>query len=385
MKIVFFSIVRYPTEKAYGVTIGYTHQALVELGHEALIKTVDDVIYSINKPLRFLFYSADKFLKTQSRSNLFTKFIFTLKRLLVAITSLKVIPSDTELLWVRDSLVGILYSHRYQTKKIVLELHQNINFIESYLLKKIHLNENVYLAPISRELENKLIGMQMNPIRIIPSPMAVPNAFFSKKVDLDLYSLSKGEMNIGYIGSALSLGLHQNLFSLINCIQQISDNSKEISPRLYIFGIEPEIIEIINKNFHGSISSGILMIFQRQKHDELIQNLDVCNIFILPYPENKYFRVRFPIKAMEYAALRRPVVISNTISHNNIFSNEEAWFFDPDKCGGLEEVLLKIYRSPNEVIDKVKNAYEKSLDHTYRNRALNIISRLQADKKWESQ
>jgi hypothetical protein len=46
---------------------------------------------------------------------------------------------------------------------------------------------------------------------------------------------------------------------------------------------------------------------------------------------------------------------------------------------------LKIYRHPNEVMDKVKNAYEKSLDHTYQNRALNIISRLQADKKWESQ
>ena len=37
MRIVYFSVVRYPTEKAYGVTVFYTMQALGELGHQPIV------------------------------------------------------------------------------------------------------------------------------------------------------------------------------------------------------------------------------------------------------------------------------------------------------------------------------------------------------------
>ena len=64
-----------------------------------------------------------------------------------------------------------------------------------------------------------------------------------------------------------------------------------------------------------------LFIYPRQSHEILLTQLIHSDAFILPYPDGIFFEDRFPLKALEYAALRRPILVSDTVSHRNIFSD----------------------------------------------------------------
>jgi hypothetical protein len=73
MKIVFFSVVKYHTNKAYGVAIGYTSQASIDLGHDVLIRTTDELIHSINKSKSLLLLFIEKMITIQFGSSFLKK------------------------------------------------------------------------------------------------------------------------------------------------------------------------------------------------------------------------------------------------------------------------------------------------------------------------
>ena len=125
--------------------------------------------------------------------------------------------------------------------------------------------------------------------------------------------------------------------------------------------------------FRELIEAKILFLSVRQNHDNLLAELQKCNVFILPYPEGNYFKSRFPIKAMEYAALRRPILVTNTISHRNIFNNTEVWFYEPQNCASLFNTMIEMNKNPSETNKKIQSAFNKSLNFTYLKRVENVL------------
>ena len=114
----------------------------------------------------------------------------------------------------------------------------------------------------------------------------------------------------------------------------------------------------------------------RQNHEVLLPKLRECDAFILPYPEGDFFKNRFPLKALEYAALRRPILATETISHLNIFTNSEAWFYKPGNCISLFEAIMRIIQSPAEVKTKIDLAFKKAQSHSYKKRVTDILDKL---------
>jgi glycosyltransferase involved in cell wall biosynthesis len=102
-----------------------------------------------------------------------------------------------------------------------------------------------------------------------------------------------------------------------------------------------------------------------------------CSILVLPYPEGDFFAARFPIKAMEYAAVGRSVLCTQTVSHTNIFTEDEAWFYSLSFSGDLIKKMKMIFANEFEANKKIKNAYEKSLSFSYSSRVSRVIDFLQ--------
>jgi glycosyltransferase involved in cell wall biosynthesis len=375
MKITFFSVVRYPTEKAYGVTIFYSMQALEELGHQVSIISPDNLntfgeILNKKRFLNFILYKI-----INNKQKLFPKWVFILQRLIIARLSIYAIPNTNEILWVRDPLIGLLNFRRPFCRKVVLEIHQPLKLIEKAMLKIIGSSNKLIIAPISLNLYSSLNNskFRFDKNSIVLSPMGVPNSFFIKNNFKNESAMLFNEFRIGYVGGAYSAGVDQSIDSLIICIGQFNNIHSSTRATLSIFGLEEEILTRFQLQFRNLIDNQILFLYARQNHDKLISKLQECNLFILPYPEGKYHKSRFPIKAMEYAALSRPILVTNTVSHRNIFESSEVWFYDPLRCESLHNAMLDIKNDLSLTKNKIELVYDKSLNFTYQKRVMNIL------------
>jgi glycosyltransferase involved in cell wall biosynthesis len=293
----------------------------------------------------------------------------------VAILSRYAIPYKTEILWLRDPIVGLLNYRKPYYRKVVIEVHQPLKIFEKVILKIIERSKKLIIAPISKELYTSLLDSKFhfNKEIFMLSPMGVPKSFFKESDTNNDQSVPFGEFKIGYVGGAYSAGVDHNISSLISCIDEFNSKSSTMKSSLSIFGLEADLLPSFQANFHKLIESKVLFLSVRQNHDTLVAELQKCNVFILPYPEGNYYKSSFPIKAMEYAALRRPILVTNTISHRNIFNTNEVWFYDPQSCSSLSNAMMDINKDSSNTNEKIKLAFNKSLNFTYRNRVENIL------------
>lgn len=379
MKIVYFSVTRYPTEKAYGVTVFYTMKALEDLGHKPLVISPNNFTeFGKSSMKRSLIESLWNWLfRLRPNERFMGKIIFIFKRINAALLSKYIIPFETEILWLRDPIVGLLTYRKINYTKIVLEVHQSLNFYEKCIAKWLQHKNILILAPISIAVQNSLVTSKFHFIKdqMVLSPMGVPNSFLTK-IERGSIGLESNRFVIGYVGGIKSSGVDQGIFTLITCFQNINFRNTKIKLVLKIYGIEPEYISIIESQFSELVSTGGLVLEMRQNHEILLPKLRMCDAFILPYPEGDYFKNRFPLKALEYAALRRPILVTETISHLNIFNNDEVWFYNPGNCTSLFEAVIKVIDDPKEVSFKIELAYDKALSHSYSTRASAILSKI---------
>jgi len=377
MQVTYFSVVRYPTEKAYGVTIFYTMQALEEIGHQTLIISPEnlDNFGKQSRIRRGLNHFFKKLVRNSYDRKANSKWRFTKRRLVIAILSRYAIPYKTEILWLRDPIVGLLNYRKPYYRKVVIEVHQPLKIFEKVILKVIERAKKLIIAPISKELYTSLIDSKFhfNKEIFMLSPMGVPKSFFKESDANNDQSVPFGEFKIGYVGGAYSAGVDHNISSLISCIDEFNSKSSTMKSSLSIFGLEADLLPSFQANFHKLIESKVLFLSVRQNHDTLVAELQKCNVFILPYPEGNYYKSSFPIKAMEYAALRRPILVTNTISHRNIFNTNEVWFYDPQSCSSLSNAMMDINKDSSNTNEKIKLAFNKSLNFTYQNRVENIL------------
>lgn len=374
MKFLYYSIVSLPTDKAYGVTVENTNDAIRKLGHEVLIISPKNIYQHANSNLIKLTVDMIEKIKITETLKIFNKGKFRLRRLLLNLISIKIIPKDVEVLWTRDLLVAWFNYRKQHLKKIIIEIHMELNFLDRLIIKNLSTIDKIILAPISQSLTDDIASFQSRTsrVKISQSPMGVPEIFLNQS--FEFICPNKNDLRIGYIGSIFSAGHDQRIPELIECIITINQSLNFKIFNASFLGIEKELLPQLITRFAKDLDFGKLTLEGRQPHIELLPKLKNCNVFILPYPEGKYFENRFPLKALEYAALNRPILVSNTIAHRNIFTDSEVWFYDSNNCQSLLIEILKILNNPELARDKSMRAMKKSENFTYLNRVKSILS-----------
>ncbi len=373
--IIYVSTARYPTEKAYGVTIKYTMSALELIGYNCQI--VDFGALTTRRQAIFLHCRMVRILKEFSSHLGLGRVVFNLKRLKVAIAARHLFSDDGHTLWTRDPLIALIVNMTRKPSNTVIEVHQVPHLLDKILMRSVNVKQSVILAPISIDLQNRLSQSRFNfaAPSIILCPMGVPDEFFKLKTKRTRINVKNITMT--YVGGLTSNGVDQGLKNIIACIQNYNRNLIEPRINLHLYGLSATEEFEIRKSFPKEFENQSLVCEKRQPHRFLVPKLQKSDVFLLPYPEGDYFNARFPLKALEYAALARPIMVSDTPSHRNIFNEKEVWFFNQQSCEDFQITLKMLLDNEETTSEKVKLAYAKAENFTYRRRVEKIVDKFQ--------
>ena len=203
--------------------------------------------------------------------------------------------------------------------------------------------------------------------------MGVPEEFFKARTIRSSVDIQNIRMT--YVGGLTSNGIDQGVKEIIGCIQNLNNQSNTYHIGLHLYGLsQAEEIEIRHV-FPNEFENQSILCEKRQAHETLIPKLQDTDIFLLPYPDGDFFKARFPLKALEYAALARPIMVSDTPSHRNIFLDEEVWFFQDHSCESFKLALRMLLENEEIASRKIELAFTKAKNYTYAQRVAEIVNR----------
>ena len=369
--LLYLSLVPLMTHKAYSITVintarelGKFYENICFLGPHQGGKSIADPSLSNYFPnigrLLFLLHYFTKF-------RLIDRVAIGLVRVMICVflkTSPRISPQF--FVWTRDIRLAI--SSANLGLKTICEIHVDPTHRELKALDRLRSHRFLAFAPISKILASKVESIVMDrniKCAVFSLPMAVNSLFFMKyprERNLDTYKV------IGYFGSYSSNGSQSGLEEFLSSMLKVCLYERRYYVRIFGVGQNGRIkLQSFLNNFNCVNLK--VEIISRIQHSQVARQMQQCDILILPYPETKFNRGRFPIKAVEYAASRVPILCSNTESNHEIFDNSRATFYEIGDVNSLETAIDKIFSNRSETDKKVVNSFNWSRQFTYTNRA----------------
>ncbi len=368
-KIIFLLPVAYPTAKAYGVSIGRTVKALNLKGSEAEIwahSTSDfdqfgNQIIQIGKsnPTRLstCLSSRFKFVRTLA---FFSLNLQTTKN---STRNIQEANSESTLIVVRELVLAVFLIFRPKVKRILIELHQFPTFKTELITRMLSYSTRIELATISDQhkiLWEKRIGNK----EISLTPVGV---------SLEFFTAPKGKVfdkiRIVYVGKATSGGHDNGLLELIpslKCIQRRFPKSV-----ITLVGLEEDFwVKLKKLALNENLDLGRIKYYPHVPHSEVPKFLINQDFGLIPYPSNRYHNSRFPIKALEYAAMGLILLVRANSSNTPILPEKVANYFSAENESSLSDVIQDLIADPERLVNSVKFAERWALDYTYEARAL---------------
>jgi glycosyltransferase involved in cell wall biosynthesis len=370
MNIHFLTCARYPTKKAYGVTIGNTMFALSELGISNSIVTLGkyqadifgNTITSLEEnpiriPRRLYNYLPEIFARTA----------YMLNQLIYAFYFSKAKKNfeDNSYFWTREPITLLVHSLISQNSHYLIELHHSIGKISRAVIKQLARKNEVKIIVLNKESE-KYFSKIFSNIKVQILALGVPRAF----IDVARTNNQK-DFLVGYLGKGISNG-HDN--ELAEIVYACKDLYLEKNIKFTFIGLEPYYKKNLKKLiFTLGIEENKIFFIDHVVHSQVSQELAKLNLGILPYPESTYNAERVPLKALEYAAIGLPIVATDTKAHRSLLNETFTLFYKKGDSEALARGILRIKNDDERNASMSLNAREFSRGYTYDERALKLL------------
>ena len=372
MQIAVIVPLRYPTEKAYGVNIAYTAEALRTLGNDINIFTAggnsvdsqgNSVIGIKNIPLRIAAIVRD------SNYPAVRAFGFYLFQFIFAIYAYEILrKSETpELVLTRSPIVAFVLSRVLsQETRIILELHHIPSSLEKFFINKS--TQNISLVVTNTEFGSQLkqIGVKRT-YDVVAN--AAPNTFHNLSRTVHKYY---PPIKIGYAGKSTSSGHDNGLAISIKLLE----NCPELVGRIHFtfIGCESSFRSKVQHAIErGTINESSITMIDHLPHDKLLAEIARFDLALIPYPEEPYYERSFPIKIAEMASAGIPMLISNTKAHRRILGEPNDFYFTPGSYSSLKLSLEKILGNIDSIPLERERIILLSRDFTYSKRARDLL------------
>lgn len=355
--IYFLSLTHFPTKKAYGVTISGTHLAALASGFKAEVIAPNSLegnnlgsksLLVCMRVLRVLYRGVPAAI---------SKLAFALHRVLFCFVIKTVLaPNSFDVFWIRDLSLAEFLSRHFPDNRVILEVHQLQS--RANLIKMGKLSDDVILGPISEAISKQLEVWRGNKVKI-HLPMGVSEVFFStSKLGACTF-----EYDIGYFGSYKSGGHEQGIDSvLLQLVPRLNTNNNF---RVLFAGVGLEGVNNLRKVSSNAGLTDQVVILEHLEHGLVAAEMRKCRTLLLPYPEGTFFEGRFPIKALEYAATKRPILCSRTKSHTNLFDDNHVWFYEFGDPTGILNAFDHVQKNQDLAARKVERSFDLARKHTY--------------------
>lgn len=358
--MVFVLSGNFPTTKAYGVTTRETARAIEHLGHDVKVVSKLDVIRRLEKGRRIARAQA-KCWEVLINSSKLSRIAFPMWQVFFAVKVRSIVSRDTEIIWSREPILALITSY-LTPSKIVLEIHHVPRRFGKFLIGILRRRPRIVLSPIKVSIRESL---SLNPIDSPLAEMSVNEDFLmAGKSRKSSRPLSGKIVVLGKISNA-----HQraSFESLLNELKLL--NSTLEKTEVTFIGIE----EQIGREFLSNLDLGTRIIFKSHiKHEDLPSLLCDFDLGIVPYSNDPYFRDTFPIKIVEYCAMKILVIATNTQTHKTILG-ENAIYYDLNKVGSLNNVLNQVWAGVLDTSSRLDRAYAWARTKTYNERVKKIL------------
>lgn len=359
MRIYMVLTVRYPTEKAYGVSVGNTARELKRLGYKVKIfsnsqfQGIDE--YG-NEVIQIRTWTSDVLKRISSRLSFhISQFIVAFKFIRKA--RREVLP---ELIWTRSFVVAAFSRCFFRTSRVIVEIHDTRNRLDQLFYRFLARDKNVSVG-------FPTIGNCEKFNRIKPSKR---NFVLNNAAPLEFYELprrvSLSVIRIGFVGKGQSNGQDNNLEMLVEGFSLLELENQNF--QLVFIGLEEEYRILLEKARRRlKISENSVIFISHLNHTSLGQELSKLDIGVIPYGNSEYNNERFPIKIVEYAAAGVPILVSSIEAHLNILPKEAATFFQPNFTD-FARAVIAISSDVTGRSKKVDYAKTWSKEFTYQKR-----------------
>lgn len=373
MKIEFISTSRYPTQKAYGVTLGNTCLAARNLGYSAEITGIsssglDEYGNQVNRLNSRLSSNLFQIVGSSSKG-LISRLAFNLLSINIGFLVFKRFRNrESDLLWLRNTLTTFTLVLLGNRNSKVLEIHHVPRSLNRILMKKLASYEDIQIVTITERHRTKLNEL-FPKANIGLAPMATPKEFASNPRSPEL----KFPLKIGYIGKYTSSGNDNGLLKFLNSVSKIKLVQSDFS--VDIIGIEAERIPTLNNYLTQDTFKKIsVSVVGAVPHSQIQHALNAIDIGVVPYEQNAYNDNRFPIKILEYASTKCLILVSDIDAHRAILDESKGVFFDPDSPNSLAEAIAWITQHQSECLARIERAYIWATGFSYENRIIGVLN-----------
>ena len=372
MEIAVLVPTRYPTEKAYGVNIAYTTEALRLLGNKVNIFTAGESSFDSQGNnvigIKNKFLKLAEFVRNSGHSTV-SAFGFYLFQFIFAASVFRIVRkiSLPDLVLTRSPIVAFVVSRLLKYKpRIILELHHMPSNAEIHLLNKC--TQNVFLVVTNGEFDLHLKQEGVANFSCV-IPNASPSAFHNLSRTKREYSLP---ITIGYAGKSTSSGHDNGLTIAIKLLENFPDLARSI--HLTFIGCEISFSSQVKLAIEeGAIRGESVTLIDHLEHDKLLMEIAKFDLALIPYPEEPYYERSFPIKIAEMASAGIPMLISNTKAHRRILGEPNDFFFTAGSHQSLKDKLEKILGNMELISRERERLIMLANNFTYIKRAKDLL------------
>ena len=368
MKIIFVISSRMPTEKAYGVTMANTAEALVQQGIDTEIWSISDSPQAYH-PLRPFEFSPS-YVSSLRRcfGSIFKPFrilAYIVNTIRVSIGSAKRLMGEKQSLVVfREPILLMMVQGLTAPKQnfFLLELHhmpnRNIIFLVN-IWRKFRFFE---IATISHTL-HVTASSCFSPGPIFILPMAASSRFRAHEL------VPHEEESFVYYGKLMSSG-HDN--GILETLKTIKGSQTLNHPlKFTLIGFSEEEKNLIEKELGTTWGKGLdLLIEPHIDNEKLPIILSQYSASIIPYPNTRYNNERFPLKLVELATLGIPLIVSDIPGLRDLLPEDCAiWFEFNDPASLIRAINILVSEPWPARNERMKRLREWAQSYSYDNRA----------------
>ena len=359
-KSVWFVLdVRYPTEKAYGVTTGFTAKAVENIGAYDVALVTPKIDKNIKNSIKTIevkmpFYTILHIVLKKD------KLIYNLSKLIYPLKLVSKIKRKNSIVWLRDIRMALVFS--LLGYRVICEIHRTPSRISKIELSLLKIMPKITLVLISEYLREKLRIKLTNSV-IAGMAVNKNELLYKKKIG------GRDQFIVGYIGSSHSSGNKLSIDIVLEAASALELINTDIKFRFIGFQISD-----YDKLGTNSLPKNVEFLGAISRFD-VIEEIDKFDVGLVIYPDTEYFLDSFPIKIVEYAARQIPIVASNTRANKRILNDYKALYFDLNSSGSLVECILRINQDKKTADSISSNAFEWVKLLTYENRAIKVLNK----------
>jgi glycosyltransferase involved in cell wall biosynthesis len=370
-RITFILASRYPSEKAYAVTSGNTALAISTLGYEVKLHGVGEAqTDSFGNHVCGHQGMTISALRSVAASNIpvirvLAYYLISMYMALVCHFEEKKQQGE-RIYWLREPVIAWILSLLENDSRVVLELHHKPGGLSSKFVAQLLKNGKTTVVAITKH-DFLYLREKFDSQAIRLAPMSVPTSFLDKS-----RSPEDTDFTVVYNGKGTSNGHDNNLFILIDALKLLT---KIENLKLVFVGLETSYrIKINEYSKQLKISPDKVSYIDHVNHQQIPNFLSRYSVSVVPYPESKYNQSRSPLKIIESAACRIPLVVSQTKAHQVFIDSGYVTPFNDGDAQSLATSILKIYQGAPEIQKRIDKAFNFAKENTYDIRVRTVLN-----------